>query len=333
MPPQESSSVSILREEDHPNRFVLYPINPRYKAAWDMYEKHRDSRWTPAKVDLSVDRFDFENKLNDDERLFIKLTLAFFAAADGIVIDNLFENFPSEVYPPEIRAFYAEQNSMEMVHAHMYSLLIETIMSDPVEKNQLFESLQNYPSIKGKADWARKWINQDRTFAERLVAFACVEGIHFSAAFCSIFYLKSKQVMPGLTFSNEYISCDEGMHTDFACLLYSYLLPEERITEQRIRDIVSEAVDIERVFVRDALPVRLLGINADSMIQYVEFVANRLLLSLGCDILYKNASNPFTWIEMISMERDTNFFEKRVSEYSKVVRAPQDGDFSFDFDD
>jgi len=320
-------NVSILREEDHANRFVLYPIDPRYKEAWAMYEKHRDSRWTVAKVDLSEDRFDFETKLTDDEREFVKRVLAFFAAADGIVIDNLFENFPSEVYPPEIRAFYAEQQAMETVHSHMYSLMIETFISDPAEKKCLFEALQNYPSIRRKAEWAKKWINKDRSFAERLVAFACVEGIHFSAAFCAIYYIKRKKVMPGFTTSNEYIARDEGMHTDFACLLYSYLLQEEMITESRIREIVSEAVDIEREFVKDALPVRLLGMNADAMIQYVEFVTDRLMLSLGCEQLY-SSPNPFPWLmEMMSMENETNFFEKRVSEYGKVSAAPRDDDY------
>lgn len=319
---------SILREEDHANRYVLFPINPLYKEAWEMYQEHRDSRWTVANVDMSKDRHDFETRLNNNERWFIKMMLAFFAAADGIVLDNLFENFPSEVFPPEIRAFYSEQNASETIHTHNYSLLIETIVSDPEEKKRLFEALKHFESVKRKAGWARKWVNRDRSFAERLVAFACVEGIHFSAAFCSIYYIKYKHTdaMPGLVSSNEYIARDEAMHTDFACLLYEYLLPEERISEERIREIVTEAVDIERVFVRDALPVRLIGMNAESMIKYIEFVADRLLLSLGCDKVY-NAENPFAdWMEMISMDNKTNFFEKRVTEYGKF-NSVTDADF------
>jgi ribonucleoside-diphosphate reductase beta chain len=282
-------------------------------------------------VDLNPDLVDWENKLNDDERHFVKHVLAFFAASDGIVNENLVLNFMREVQIPEARCFYGFQVAIENIHAEMYSLLIDTYIRDPKEKDYLFHALQNLPCVAKKGEWALRWIENAPTFAHRLVAFAAVEGIFFSGSFCSIFWLKKRGLMPGLTFSNELISRDEGMHTDFACLLFSML--QNKPGEQEVKDIITEAVAFEKEFVTDALPVSLIGMNAETMGQYIEFVADRLLLSLGFSKVY-GTSNPFSWMDMISIQGKTNFFEKRVGDYQKagVMAKREDQVFSMEAD-
>ena len=300
----------LLRENKE--RFVLLPIN--YPKVWEMYKKHEQSFWTAEEIDLHPDLVDWENKLNDDERHFIKHVLAFFAASDGIVNENLAVNFMSEVQIPEARCFYGFQIMMENIHSETYSLLIDAYIKDPKEKHYLFNAIETVPCVKKKADWALRWI-QNGSFAERLVAFAAVEGIFFSGSFCSIFWLKKRGLMPGLTFSNELISRDEGLHCDFACLLYSML--QNKMTQEQVHTIIKDAVNCEHEFVTDALPVSLIGMNAKLMCQYIEFVADRLLVSLGYSKIY-NAANPFDFMEMISLRGKTNFFEKRVAEYQKA---------------
>ena len=312
---------------ENPNRFVLFPIqNPE---VWDFYKKAEASFWTAEEIDLSQDQKDWNN-LNDNERHFIKHVLAFFAASDGIVNENLAINFMQEVQMPEARCFYGFQIMMENIHSETYSLLIDTYIKDPKEKDYLFNALETVPAVQRKGQWALTWINSEN-FAERLIAFAAVEGIFFSGSFCSIFWLKKRGLMPGLTFSNELISRDEGLHCDFACLLYSYL--ENKLPEERVQAIIRDAVTIEQEFVTDALPVSLIGMNARTMSQYIEFVADRLLVSLGCAKIY-NASNPFDFMEMISVQGKTNFFEKRVAEYQKagVMTERADNMFSLDED-
>jgi ribonucleoside-diphosphate reductase beta chain len=303
------SNEPILQENK--DRFVLFPI--KHNDIWEMYKKAEASFWTAEEIDLSSDQTDWTAKLNDDERHFIKHVLAFFAASDGIVNENLAVNFMNEVQYPEARCFYGYQIMIENIHSETYSLLIDTYIKDPQEKDKLFHAIETIPAVKHKAEWALKWIGNGG-FAERLIAFAAVEGIFFSGSFCSIFWLKKRGLMPGLTFSNELISRDEGLHCDFACLLYSQLvnkLPKEKVTQ-----IITDAVSIEKEFVTDSLPVRLIGMNADMMCQYIEFVADRLLVALGCTKAY-NATNPFDFMELISLQGKTNFFEKRVAEYQK----------------
>ncbi|MBS1634935.1 MAG: ribonucleotide-diphosphate reductase subunit beta [Bacteroidetes bacterium] len=299
--------------EENKDRFVLFPI--KYNDIWEMYKKEEASFWTAEEIDLASDIADWNNKLNDNERHFIKHVLAFFAASDGIVNENLAINFLNEVQYPEARCFYGFQIMMENIHSETYSLLIDTYIKDPVEKDKLLHAVDTVPCVGKKAEWALKWISNG-TFAERLIAFAAVEGIFFSGSFCSIFWLKKRGLMPGLSFSNELISRDEGLHCDFACLLYTkYVknqLPKEKVTE-----IITNAVAIEKEFVSDAIPVKLIGMNSDLMCQYIEFVADRLLVALGCAKFY-NASNPFDFMEMISLQGKTNFFEKRVAEYQKA---------------
>jgi len=295
-----------------------------------MYKKEEASFWTAEEIDLNPDLQDWENKLNEDEKHFIKHVLAFFAASDGIVNENLAVNFMKEVQYPEARCFYGFQIMMENIHSETYSLLIDSYIKDPKEKDRLFHSIDTLPCVGKKAEWAIKWIGNG-TFAERLIAFAAVEGIFFSGSFCSIFWLKKRGLMPGLTFSNELISRDEGLHCDFACLLYSQLdnpLPKEQVTA-----IITNAVEIEKEFVSDALPVSLIGMNAKLMCQYIEFVADRLLVALGCEKAY-NAINPFDFMELISLQGKTNFFEKRVAEYQKsgVMGKKEDNIFSLDED-
>ena len=316
----------ILKENK--DRFVLFPI--KHNNIWEMYKKAEASFWTAEEIDLNPDLQDWDNKLNDDEKHFIKHVLAFFAASDGIVNENLAVNFMNEVQYPEARCFYGFQIMMENIHSETYSLLIDSYIKDPQEKDRLFHSIDTLPCVGKKAEWAIKWIGNG-TFAERLIAFAAVEGIFFSGSFCSIFWLKKRGLMPGLTFSNELISRDEGLHCDFACLLYSELtnqLPKERVTA-----IIKNAVEIEKEFVSDALPVRLIGMNADLMCQYIEFVADRLLVALGCDKAY-NATCPFDFMELISLQGKTNFFEKRVAEYQKsgVMGKKEDNVFKLDED-
>ncbi|HMR45202.1 MAG TPA: ribonucleoside-diphosphate reductase small subunit [Bacteroidia bacterium] len=316
----------LLRENKE--RFVLLPIN--YPKVWEMYKKHEQSFWTAEEIDLHPDLVDWENKLNDDERHFIKHVLAFFAASDGIVNENLAVNFMSEVQIPEARCFYGFQIMMENIHSETYSLLIDAYIKDPKEKHYLFNAIETVPCVKRKADWALRWI-QNGSFAERLVAFAAVEGIFFSGSFCSIFWLKKRGLMPGLTFSNELISRDEGLHCDFACLLYSML--QNKMTQEQVHTIIKDAVNCEHEFVTDALPVSLIGMNAKLMCQYIEFVADRLLVSLGYSKIY-NAANPFDFMEMISLQGKTNFFEKRVGEYKKagVAQSQESQKIRFDED-
>jgi ribonucleotide reductase beta subunit family protein with ferritin-like domain len=307
---------------ENPRRYVMFPLQDN--DIWKLYKKMFDCMWRAEEIDLSKDMVHWNN-LNDKERHFIKMILAFFAASDGIVLENLGMRFLSEVQLPEARAAYGFQLMMENVHSEVYSLLIDTYIKDETEKGKLFNALEEFPCIKKKADWAIKWITDKRSsFAARLVAFACVEGIFFSGAFCSIYWLKKRGLMPGLTFSNELISRDEGMHTDLACLLFSKL--NNKLNKQKVRDIIKEAVTIEKEFICEALPCKLIGMNAKLMSQYIEFVADRILVQLGCNKIYK-VSCPFDFMEMISLEGKTNFFEKRVGEYSLVSDTRSDKAF------
>ncbi len=296
---------------ENPNRFVLFPI--QHDDIWAWYKKSEASFWTAEEIDLSADQSDWE-KLTDDERHFIKHVLAFFAASDGIVNENLAENFVSEVQYTEAKFFYGFQIMMENIHSETYSLLIDTYIKDNKEKDYLFNAIENLDCVKKKADWALRWIDQGN-FAERIVAFAAVEGIFFSGSFCSIFWLKKRGLMPGLTFSNELISRDEGMHCDFACMLYNDHIVN-KLDKEVLQKVIVDAVDIEKEFVTDSLPVRLIGMNAEMMCTYIEFVADRLLNSLGNEKVY-NVENPFPWMDMISLQGKTNFFEKRVGDYQK----------------
>ncbi|MFZ9955466.1 MAG: ribonucleotide-diphosphate reductase subunit beta [Flavobacteriales bacterium] len=317
----------ILKESK--DRFVLFPI--AHSDIWDMYKAQQASIWTAEEIDLSADVLDWENKLNNDERHFIKHVLAFFAASDGIVNENLAENFLSDVQYTEAKFFYGFQIMMENVHSETYSLLIDTLIKDPKEKTYLFNAVDTIPCVKKKADWALRWIDNG-SFAERLIAFAAVEGIFFSGSFCSIFWLKKRGLMPGLTFSNELISRDEGMHCDFACLLYTkHLL--NKLSKETVQKIITDAVEIEKEFVSDAIPVKLIGMNADMMCQYIEFCADRLLLELGNSRVY-NVENPFDFMELISLQGKTNFFEKRVGDYQKsgVMSKKEDNVFRLDED-
>ncbi|XP_026382044.1 ribonucleoside-diphosphate reductase small chain [Papaver somniferum] len=296
----------------NPDRFCMFPI--QYPQIWEMYKKAEASFWTAEEVDLSQDQRQWE-ALTPDERHFITHVLAFFAASDGIVLENLAGRFMKEVQISEARAFYGFQIAIENIHSEMYSLLLESYIKDSNEKNRLFRAIETVPCVKRKADWALKWIDGSETFAERIIAFACVEGIFFSGSFCAIFWLKKRGLMPGLTFSNELISRDEGLHCDFACMLYGLL--KQKLSEEKVKGIIADAVVIEREFVCDALPCALVGMNGDLMSQYIEFVADRLLEALGYSKLY-NVSNPFDWMELISLQGKTNFFEKRVGEYQKA---------------
>ncbi|KAK9442784.1 ribonucleoside-diphosphate reductase M2 subunit [Metarhizium brunneum] len=300
--------------QENPQRFVLFPI--KYHEIWQMYKKAEASFWTAEEIDLSKDLHDWNNRLNDDEKYFISHILAFFAASDGIVNENLVERFSGEVQIPEARCFYGFQIMMENIHSETYSLLIDTYIKENAQRTYLFNAIDTIPCIRKKADWAIRWIqDKESTFAQRLVAFAAVEGIFFSGAFASIFWLKKRGLMPGLTFSNELISRDEGLHTDFACLLHSHL--KNRASKQVIYDIITDAVAIEQEFLTEALPCALLGMNSNLMKQYIEFVADRLLVALGNEKVYKT-SNPFDFMENISLGGKTNFFEKRVGDYQKA---------------
>ena len=298
--------------QENKDRFVMFPL--KYHDIWDMYKQAEHSFWTAEEIDLAQDLTDWNEKLNDNEKHFIKMVLAFFAASDGIVNENLAENFLKEVQYPEAKSFYGFQIAMENVHSETYSLLIDTYIKDSEEKDRLFHAIDNFPSIKEKADWALKWIDSD-SFAERLIAFAAVEGIFFSGAFCSIYWLKKRGLMPGLTFSNELISRDEGVHCDFAVHLHNHHLVN-KVSKDRIRTIIVDALNIEREFITESLPVSLIGMNAVLMTQYLEFVADRLLVELGCEREY-NTTNPFDFMDMISLQGKTNFFEKKVAEYQK----------------
>jgi ribonucleoside-diphosphate reductase beta chain len=314
--------------KDNKDRFVLFPI--KHNDIWKMYKQAEASFWTAEEIDLSSDLSDWD-KLSDNERYFIKHVLAFFAASDGIVNENLVLNFMREVQIPEARCFYGFQVAIENIHAETYSLLIDTYIKDNAEKDYLFKAFETIPAIKKKADWALRWIEDAPSFAHRLIAFAAVEGIFFSGSFCSIFWLKKRGLMPGLTFSNELISRDEGLHCDFACLLYSML--EQKLPDTELLAIITEAVRSEQEFVTDALPVSLIGMNAAMMNDYIEFVADRLLVSLGQPKHYK-VQNPFPFMEMISLQGKTNFFEKRVAEYQKagVMATKESQVFAMDDD-
>lgn len=318
-----NNTEPILTEDD--DRFVMFPL--KYDDVWSMYKKQVDCFWRAEEVDLSKDMIHWQ-KLNDDERYFIKHILAFFAASDGIVLENLGMRFMSEVQVSEIRAFYGFQIAMENIHSEMYSLLIDTYVKNGAEKTKLFKAVENFPCIKKKADWAVKWINDKRSsFATRLLAFACVEGIFFSGAFCSIYWLKKRGLMPGLTFSNELISRDEALHTEFAVLLFNKL--NKKPSKKKINDIIKESVTIEKEFICEALPCRLISMNSKLMSQYIEFVADRLACQLGCNKIY-NTANPFDFMELISVEGKTNFFEKRVGEYALANKERADDVFDLD---
>jgi ribonucleoside-diphosphate reductase subunit M2 len=325
-PTKQTTVIEPLLEEDQ-SRFVLFPIKDA--EIWSMYKKQVDCFWRAEEVDLTKDTAHW-NALQDDEKYFISMILAFFAASDGIVMENLAQRFMSEVQLAEARAFYGFQIAMENIHSQMYSILIDTYIKDSTEKHRLFNAIQTFPCIKKKADWALKWIGDKRsTFQTRLVAFACVEGIFFSGAFCSIYWMKKRGLMPGLTFSNELISRDEALHTEFAVLLYTKMV--KKIQRHRVYEIVRDAVEIEKEFIGEALPCRLIGMNAKLMCQYIEFVADRLVLQLGYDKIY-NAANPFDFMEMISLAGKTNFFERRVGEYALAEKKVADTVFEFNAD-
>jgi ribonucleoside-diphosphate reductase subunit M2 len=319
------SKEPLLAPDD--NRFVMFPI--KYDDIWQMYKKQVDCFWRPEEIDLTKDLTNWES-LHQDERYFVSMILAFFAASDGIVLENLAARFMSEIQVSEARAFYGFQIAMENIHSHTYSLLIETYIKDKEEKSSLFNAIENFPCIKKKSDWAQKWIHDKQSsFATRLVAFACVEGIFFSGAFCSIFWLKKRGLMPGLTFSNELISRDEALHCEFAILLYSKMV--KKIDKSRIHEIIKEAVEIETEFICDALPCKLIGMNSDLMTQYIQFVADRLCVQLGYTKIY-NVTNSFDWMEFISLESKTNFFERHNDSYALANKKSDDAFiFSEDF--
>ena len=313
----------LLTESE--NRYVMFPIEDQ--DIWGMYKKQVECFWRAEEIDLSKDLTSW-NKLNENEQYFLKMIIAFFAASDGIVLENIAIRFMSDVQLSEARAFYGFQIAMENIHSEVYSLLIETYIKKKSEKEILFKSLENFPCIKKKADWAIKWINDEKSdFATRLVAFACVEGIFFSGAFCSIYWLKKRGLMPGLTFSNELISRDEALHTEFAVLLYTKL--RNKLTKEKIYEIIKESVKIEQEFICEALPCRLIGMNSKLMSQYIEFVADRLVVQLGYEKIY-DSQNPFDFMEMISIEGKTNFFEKRVGEYALATKDKDDTIFDID---
>jgi ribonucleoside-diphosphate reductase subunit M2 len=315
----------LLKPDD--NRYVLFPIKDN--DIWLMYKKSVDSFWVVPEVDLSKDLGDWD-KLTPDEQNFIKMILAFFAASDGLVLENLASRFMSDVQLAEARAFYGFQIAIENIHSEMYSTLIDTYIRDGNEKDKLFKALEHYPCIAKKANWAKKWINDNRSsFASRLVAFACIEGIFFSSAFSSIYWIKKRGLLPGLTFSNELISRDEALHTEFAVLLYSKL--QKKLNKKRVYEILQEAVEIEKEFITDAIPCRMIGMNAKLMTQYIEFVADRLCLQLGYDKIY-NSTNPFDFMELISVETKVNFFERTNSEYALANKTVDANVFEFNAD-
>lgn len=318
----------ILKENK--DRFVIFPI--QHHDIWEWYKKSEASFWTAEEIDLHQDLTDWTEKLTDDERYFIKHILAFFAASDGIVNENLVLNFMSEIKVPEVLAFYSFQNAIETIHSETYSLLIDTYIKDEIEKNRLLNAVETIPCIKKKADWAMKWINStDDNFATRLIAFACIEGIFFSGAFCSIYWLKERGVMHGLTFSNELISRDESLHTEFAILLYSHIV--NKLSEEKVHQIIKDAVNIEKEFIIESLPCRLLGMNSELMSQYIEFVSDRIAVQLGYNKIY-NIVNPFDFMDRIGLEDKQNFFEVRVSNYSKAeLHNTENSTLEFDMTD
>jgi len=331
-----SAEFRELEKEDpllkeNPRRWVLFPI--QYPGIYEMYKKHEASFWTAEEIDLAQDSKDWD-MLNEKEQFFVTHVLAFFAASDGIVLENLASRFSTEIQVPEARAFYGFQIAMENIHSETYSLLIEQYIRDPTERDRVFDAIHTMPAVEEKAQWAVQWMNDECSFAERVVAFACVEGILFSGSFCAIYWLKKRGLMPGLTFSNELISRDEGLHAEFACMVYGML--QNKLPEDVVHDIVRGAVGAERHFICDALPCDLIGMNSELMTRYIEFVADRLLVALGHSKLF-GATNPFDWMELISLQGKTNFFEKRVGEYQKAgvmaSGAPEEArGFSLDAD-
>ena len=318
----KTNNESILTPDD--NRFVMFPI--QHQDIWEMYKKQVDCFWRAEEIDLSKDVSHWES-LNADEKFFISRILAFFAGSDGIVLENLASRFMKDVQISEARAFYGFQIAMENIHSETYSILIDTYIKNKIEKDSLFNAIENYPCIKKKADWAQKWINDNRSgFATRLIAFACVEGIFFSGAFCSIYWLKKRGLMPGLTFSNELISRDEALHTEFAVLLYSKLT--NKLKKSKVYEIIKDAVEIETEFICHALPCRLIGMNSSLMTQYIQFVADRLCVQSGYDKIY-NVTNSFDFMELISLEGKTNFFERRVGEYGLANKTKSEDIFEF----
>ena len=319
-------NVEPLLQPDE-NRFVMFPI--KYNDVWDMYKRSIDSFWHTGEISLAQDLNDW-NKLSDDERQFIKMILAFFSSSDALVTDNLGTRFMNEVQPSEARAFYAFQIAIETIHSEMYSILIETYIKDSAEKETLFQATQNYPCITKKFNWAKKWLDDDESnFATRLVAFAIVEGLFFSSSFAAIYWIKKRGLMPGLTFSNELISRDEALHTEFAVLLYSKI--QLRLSSDQIYTIMKEAVDIEKEFITEAIPCRMIGMNSKLMCQYIEFIGDRLCLQLGYNKLY-NSQNPFDFMELISVESKVNFFERTNSEYALANKTVDDTIFEFNTD-
>jgi ribonucleoside-diphosphate reductase beta chain len=314
--PEQTKQFKFMTEkilQDNPGRFVLFPIE--HNDIWKFYKQQEACFWTAEEIDLAQDIQDWDNKLNDDEKHFVKHILAFFAASDGIVNENIALNFVNEVQYTEAKMFYGFQIMMENIHSETYSLLIDSYIKDKDDQNMLFNAIDTIPAIKKKAEWAMRWI-ENGTFTERLIAFAAVEGIFFSGSFCSIFWLKKRGLMPGLTFSNELISRDEGMHCDFACHLFNNHI-ENKLSESQIKEIIVSALAIEKEFILEALPVRLIGMNSELMSQYLEFVTDRLLMALGCSKVY-NSENPFDFMQNIALQGKTNFFEKRVAEYQKA---------------
>ena len=323
--PEQAFVEPILKPDD--NRFVMFPI--QHNDIWEMYKKQVDCFWRAEEIDLSKDLNDWKTMTNDEQH-FVKMILAFFAASDGLVLENLASRFMSDVQISEARAFYGFQIAMENIHSQTYSLLIDTYIRDEEEKHKLFNAIENFPCIKKKADWATKWISDNRSsFAARLVAFAAIEGIFFSAAFSSIYWIKKRGLMPGLTFSNELISRDEALHTEFAVLLYSKL--QRKLPKKRIYEIIQEAVEIEKEFITDAIPCRMIGMNTKLMTQYIEFVADRLCLQLGYDKIY-NSQNPFDFMELISIESKVNFFERTNAEYALANKTVDKDIFEFNAD-
>lgn len=313
--------------EPNDERFVMFPIH--HQDVWDLYKKQVDCFWRAEEVDLSKDLIDWD-KLNNDERKFISMVLAFFAASDGIVLENLAVRFMSDVQIAEARSFYGFQIAMENIHSEMYSLLIDTYIKDSQEKGKFFNAIEHFPCIAKKADWAKKWIGDNRSsFAARLVAFAAIEGIFFSSSFASIYWIKKRGLMPGLTFSNELISRDEALHTEFAILLYSKL--QKKLPKKRIHEIIQEAVEIEKEFITEAIPCKMIGMNATLMTQYIEFVADRLCVQLGYDKIFQS-NNPFDFMELISVESKVNFFERTNSEYALANKTMGDDIFEFNTD-
>tara|TARA_Y100000361_G_scaffold56790_1_gene49619 strand:+ start:10716 stop:11723 length:1008 start_codon:yes stop_codon:yes gene_type:complete len=322
----ESSFTEPLLQQDD-NRYVMFPI--QHNDIWEMYKRSIDSFWHTGEISLAQDLNDW-NKLSDDEKNFIKMILAFFSSSDALVTDNLGSRFMNEVQPSEARAFYAFQIAIETIHSEMYSILIDTYIKDNTEKDKLFKATQNYPSISKKFKWAEKWLNDKRSgFATRLVAFAIVEGIFFSSSFAAIYWIKKRGLMPGLTFSNELISRDEALHTEFATLLYSKIV--RRIPKKKLYEIIKEAVDIEKEFITESIPCKMIGMNAKLMTQYIEFVADRLCLQLGYDKFY-NSPNPFDFMELISVDSKVNFFERTNSEYALANKTVDDNVFNMDTD-